>query len=313
MLKISNEIIEDCMMNFVHHTTSMVIIADEYGKIMYSNQAFKSMLKLDFKKDVLQDELKLWQYVSPYSKWLCQDVFSSMAPGENDTLEIVFKDKNGIPLHTEGKFTCVLTNSEATKMIVGIIEDVSERNMFTLEHTNLMRQLEQNTDYLNLVYKAYGALLEESDLSLDQRICQVLALLGEKVYADRAFVIYYDFVNGLITNPYEWCAEDIQSKKAGFQDKTMSTFKTWIDVHRDGERIYIEDVGRLPYDDSIRNSLEPFGVMSTVSIPLIKNGECYGCIGFDSVKINRTNAEFETKLLSDISGVLLNEIIKKRL
>ncbi|HKL61243.1 MAG TPA: PAS domain S-box protein [Acholeplasma sp.] len=54
--------------------------------------------------------------------------------------------------------------------------------------------------------------------------------------------------------------------------------------------------------------LEPQGVKSLIVIPLIKNDELYGFLGFDSVKEKRIYNMFEQDVLREFSNVLINAL-----
>ena len=61
-----------------------------------------------------------------------------------------------------------------------------------------------------------------------------------------------------------------------------------------------------------RKLLEPQGIMSMVAAPMMKDGKCYGCVGFDSVKVLRTDAELEMQILNDLGTLFLFAIRRRQ-
>ena len=53
---------------------------------------------------------------------------------------------------------------------------------------------------------------------LDQGIGEVLSHVGQFTQVDRTYLLEYDFVNALIHNTYEWCADWYAPKLAGGTD-----------------------------------------------------------------------------------------------
>ncbi|MBK7805843.1 MAG: response regulator [Saprospiraceae bacterium] len=64
--------------------------------------------------------------------------------------------------------------------------------------------------------------------------------------------------------------------------------------------------------ESLRGILEPQGIKSLITIPMISNGNLIGFVGFDSVKDKHEYSEKEMKLLSLFAQMLINIFERKR-
>lgn len=153
-----------------------------------------------------------------------------------------------------------------------------------------------------------------ADLSdIDKLVKRSLKQIGEFVSADRSYIFFYDFVHNTTSNTYEWCAKDIEPEIHNLQNLPTDFITQWLDAHKDGNVFYVEDVSLLPEDGEfgLRAILEPQGVKSLITIPMTKNNELIGFIGFDSVKEIHKYSENEKSILFVFANMLVNVIQRK--
>jgi GAF domain-containing protein len=88
----------------------------------------------------------------------------------------------------------------------------------------------------------------------------------------------------------------------------------WVEKHKQGLPFYIPDMELLPDEgpESLRGVLEPQGIKSLITIPMISNSKLIGFVGFDSVKDKHEYSEKEMKLLSLFAQMLINIFERKR-
>lgn len=284
-----------------------VIIVDLKGNILYINPMFKSMhLNSD---DIIYNSL--WQMINPYSKWLCQDNFEKACKGDRFSLEVVFNTDEERLIKTEGRFVCLEQEAgEALYLVASFVE--------LTDHIELQKTIESLHQTLDLrdevekqIMKTYLALSDVSASKFDQRIESVLETFGKKVYADRAFVMLYDLEQQTFTNTHEWCEAGILPKKNSLQNVPFYYNSPYLQMHLKGEAVYIQDANTLPETDQIKTLLTDHEIISTIAIPMYSHGKLIGCVGFDSVKINRTNTEVETYILSRVSKVIADAIYRR--
>lgn len=141
---------------------------------------------------------------------------------------------------------------------------------------------------------------------------RVLGQVGEFVGADRAYRFSYDFERGTASNTHEWCAAGIQPEIEYLQDGPIDSIPLWVTAHRAGLPFYIKCVSELPDGHKLRDILEPQGIQSLVTIPLMRENSCMGFIGFDSVRQERHWSDVDVTLLKLLADLLVNADIRFR-
>ena len=228
--------------------------------------------------------------------------------------------KSGKPLiHRDGKLTTQHGKQlwlQGTKIphfdekgnvsgIIGISNDISERKeteeklkkLLVLQ--NLLTHLA--TEFINMP-------VENSN----EAINRLLTAIGEGNDTDRVFVFDYDFANGFMTNTYEWCGKDVSHEKANLQHIPTRFLSAWVDAHKKGEMYSIEDVSKLEKTDPQYAILRLQGIKSFTSIPLMLHGECFGFVGFNTVKTVKQWSTGEIIFLQVLADLLCNVTDRKR-
>jgi PAS domain S-box-containing protein len=151
------------------------------------------------------------------------------------------------------------------------------------------------TEYINLPI-----------VQMDQGIQQSLARMGEFVGADRAYIFDYLWQQGICRNSYEWCAPGISPEIDNLQELPINFIPEWSEAHIQNRPVYIPNVTALPEDDKIRQILEPQGVKSLITIPILDSDRCLGFVGFDFVRDYHHYSEQQEALLFVFAQILVN-------
>jgi len=295
--------------DFIEKTPYMILVADENGLLFHVNEAWKRALGYPIVDDMSHT---LWHFVHPYSRSLCQDNFRQAKPGECFDLEVVFTASDRSLVYTEGKFNCSYDAEKQVKIVTGIVQDVTIQNEQALEIQSIKYHFEEKNKYWNMLQKSYASLINEEIKHFDDNIINVLRLFGRMVYADRAFIFEFKQDDKVSTNTYEWCNRGVLPKKNQFVQIPFSDMDDWIVAHDAGEPYYIQNVSNMSKESTLRKLLEPQGIMSMVATPMMKDGKCYGCVGFDSVKVLRTDTELEMQILNDLGALFLFAIRRRQ-
>jgi PAS domain S-box-containing protein len=141
---------------------------------------------------------------------------------------------------------------------------------------------------------------------LDAMINMSLKQMGEFVHADRAYIFDYDWFADVCNNTYEWCAANITPEIENLQGVPLEMIPEWITAHKQGIPMFIPDVFALPEDNGVRQILEPQGVKSLLTLPLLDGNKCVGFVGFDSVVMFHTYSDKEKNLLRIFAQMLVN-------
>jgi signal transduction histidine kinase len=148
-----------------------------------------------------------------------------------------------------------------------------------------------------------------ADLSdIDTLISKSLKQIGEFVLADRSYIFSYNHVTNTASNTFEWCAKGITQEIENSQNIPCNAIPDLMDLHKNGKAFWVDDVSLLPSDGeySLRAILEAQGVKSMITIPMIKNKELIGFIGFDSVREIRKYSKNEKDILFVFANMLVN-------
>lgn len=142
----------------------------------------------------------------------------------------------------------------------------------------------------------------------NQVINHTLKLIGDFVKADRAYIFKYDFDANICTNTYEHCAEGITPEIDNLQNISLDLVPEWVVTHRALRPMIVSDVSKLNKNDSLRHILEPQGIQSLLTIPMIRDQQLYGFLGFDSVKRKHKYSSYEQHILTEYANLLHNAV-----
>lgn len=174
-------------------------------------------------------------------------------------------------------------------------------------------QLKENAGLQALLATISSRLINVDALDTDRKINEVLALCGQHFNADRVYIFKYDWQARTISNTYEWCHEGIEPQIDQLQDGPMELYEDWLNAHLQGETILIDRVSDLDPESGLRQTLEPQGIISLVTVPLMADNICYGFLGFDSVRKQHTYSDMERAMLRELSNIILVTLKRKAL
>ncbi len=154
--------------------------------------------------------------------------------------------------------------------------------------------MDMSSNYINIPINQVGHTINES-----------LKELGEFVSADRCYIFSYNFTEQTASNKYEWCSDDIESRIEKLQNVPLCLFKDWVDEHTTGNILYVQDSSSLT-EGELKKLLISQEIKSLLSIPMMKESQCIGFVGFDSVKKLHRYADREIALLKLFAQMLVN-------
>nr|MCU0808745.1 EAL domain-containing protein [Candidatus Contendobacter sp.] len=141
---------------------------------------------------------------------------------------------------------------------------------------------------------------------LDKQISQSLAAIGRFANVDRAYVFKYAFSEGVMRNTHEWVAPGIRPVIDDFQAQPLDDVPDWVREHVAGKTILIPRVDDLPPGSALRRDLAAQEIKTLITLPLMSEGQCFGFVGFDSVRVERSWSEQEVALLGVFAQLLGN-------
>ena len=221
-------------------------------------------------------------------------------------------DYENLLIHKNGRLVPVSITSHLIKdsdgmpgYIEGTIRDITERKEVEeklnklLVLQNLLTHLA--TEFINIP-------VEHGDKAVDK----LFSVIGEGNEIDRVYFFEYDFIKNTMSNTHEWCATGISSEIKNLQQIPTDLFSNWVETHKLGNMLIVEDVSKLDNLSAQYTILETQGIKTLISIPLILNNECIGFVGFDSVKSVKTWSADEITFLQILADLLCNVTDRKR-
>lgn len=179
------------------------------------------------------------------------------------------------------------------------------------EQIEAERKLKAQSELMELLVFTSTSFINIPSDKLHETINLALRKLGEFVKADRMYVFDYDWEKQICTNTYEWCGEGIEAQIDLLKDVPLEGLEDWTENHTKGESVYVKNVSDLEKDTTLRQILEPQGIISLLAMPVMDNSYSTGFIGLDSVRNQHTYNENEINLLKIFTGILSN--VKNRL
>ncbi len=147
---------------------------------------------------------------------------------------------------------------------------------------------------------------------LELEIVRALRMTGEFTGVDRSYTFLYDFERQLTSNTHEWCREEIEPMIGLLQDVPLEGLGDWVDAHLKGETMHVPWVADLPHDSALRGVLEPQGIKTLVTIPLVYDSKCLGFVGFDAVRQRKSWSPEELTLLRMLAELFTNAEVGRR-
>lgn len=212
---------------------------------------------------------------------------------------IIAKNGEEIHVHLSGK---LIYDSENIPIRVdGLLVDRNYHHQIELSLKNELHLqkllIELSSTYINIDSNELEAAIDRS-----------LSDLGQFVNADRAYVFSYNFSNYTTSNTHEWCAKGVNPEIDHLQEVPLDMIPFWVEKHKQGEPLYVPDVSALPEgeENSLRSILEPQGIKSLITLPMLDKDELLGFVGFDYVRTHYQYSERERKLLFVFVQMLIN-------
>jgi len=287
--------------NFINLSTDALQVADEFGNLVYVNDVASQRLGMD-KKDI---HLYRVEHFEP--------LFRNPANWENHIKELKQKEhiiiesanvnqKSGNLIPVE--VTVTYKELDGKGYIIAISRDITDRKSFE-------KELKQQTELQDLLMKIASDYINVPLKDLDKLVDKSLKELGEFVQADRTYIFNYDFEQFTASNSHEWCADGIEPQLENLQNIPLDFIVEWVNTHKNGESMDIEDVDMLP-DSNLKELLSSQSIQSLLAIPLMHQHNCLGFVGFDSVKQQYSYTEKEKQLLTLFAQMLVNVSLRTK-
>jgi len=170
-------------------------------------------------------------------------------------------------------------------------------------------QLQYQSDLRKLLVELSSRLIYLPINEINTAINQSLIKIGEFVDADRAYVFDYNFAGNTSSNTFEWCREGITPQIDSLQNMALDQFAEIVSMHKSGEIVKVDNCHEVSHP-GLRKLLEDQDVISMLTIPLMKDGQCIGFVGFDSVRNEHRYNDYEKQLLQVYAQTVVNALVR---
>lgn len=171
------------------------------------------------------------------------------------------------------------------------------------ELESLRRSLDGMVDWQRRVVEISNDLLEAHSDNIDTAINQALMQTGKLALSDRTYVFRLRDPDR-IDNTHEWVADGIDPMMDHLQDLSDDLLVDWRDDLATGHQVYIPDVTSLPDTSIVRDVLLEQGIRSLLAVPMRRNGQLRGFVGYDSVRKHRVFRQPEIELIQSVANTI---------
>jgi signal transduction histidine kinase len=91
----------------------------------------------------------------------------------------------------------------------------------------------------------------------------------------------------------------------------MEEYMVFVNLHVEGKNFIIPDISEMESGPA-KTDLQRQQIKSLLTVPMMRESECLGCVGFDSVQQVHDYSEEELKLLKLFSEVLVNTLTRAK-
>ncbi|MFY7708919.1 MAG: response regulator [Flavobacteriales bacterium] len=178
---------------------------------------------------------------------------------------------------------------------------------------NAEKAVEFRKDFEQLLVDCTTLIIQSDEASFDDKMNEVLAKIGLFSKVDRSYFFRFDYDAQTCSNTHEWCKEGVSPEKENLQDVPTAAVPTWLREMLEGKEVYIDDLSKLSEEWAFEKEiLEPQGIKSLLSLPVMESNYLYGFIGFDAVseKVEWTQ---DSRNLLRILADNLGSVIKRNI
>ncbi|MBK7426952.1 MAG: response regulator, partial [Saprospiraceae bacterium] len=232
-------------------------------------------------------------------------ITSGLAAGQSFNEMVIKYKKDGRKYIVQMECRPMLDDDDSVQGYMVIERDITERKLAE-------EALEYRSEFQKVVVTLATNFINTSIKELNNAITAALAQIGFFLKVDRAYLFEYDWNANVMNNTNEWHREGLFSRIHRMQGVSTELIRDWVLAHVNGKDISIqlgeEDKGKF----GINALLNKEGVQSLIALPLIRDRECLGFVGFDVSSGTRTWSEDEMALLRILAELFTNAWIRKR-
>ena len=144
---------------------------------------------------------------------------------------------------------------------------------------------------------------------LNHGINYALQLAGEFFQFNRSYICTFSPDGQTMSRTHEWCAAGTPSQMERIQKFPVGALSWWKEQLTKKEYVYIPDVGSLPLEAKAeKEEFRTQDIRSLLCVPINEEGNLFGFIGFDVVKIEKVLPEHHIMLIKVVAELISNSL-----
>ncbi|UCD64661.1 MAG: PAS domain S-box protein [Candidatus Zixiibacteriota bacterium] len=173
--------------------------------------------------------------------------------------------------------------------------------------------LRYRLDFEHLIMSLSSRFIALAPEEISENVVNVLRAVGEFTGADRCYVFRLSADRETMDNTHEWCADEIESHIDSLHNLPTEAFAYSLEMMVNGEVFHVPRVADLPQEAAAeKTEFQRERIQSVLCVPMMRQGECIGFLGFDSVKREKTWSTDEIGLLRVVGEMLVTAVEREQ-
>lgn len=220
--------------------------------------------------------------------------------------EYRFRHKTGEWRWTRDDQVVIRDATGAPKEIIGAWTDITAQK--AAEEASRTQ-----SEFQRIVAEISASLIDARHGTLNEAIDAALRKTGAFFGADRGYVFQFSADRDAIDNTHEWCATGIEPQIHTLQNCPVREIPWHFEQLRHGGILRIPDVEELPAEAATeKREFRRQGIRSLIALPVMREGEFVGFLGFDSVASKRNWSDDEAAQLKVVADIVAGALIRER-
>ena len=178
------------------------------------------------------------------------------------------------------------------------------------EHTSMEYALYYRAEFERLILEISTNFIKPSHVRIHRAIRDALQRIGKVLGVDHGYVLLFSRDKKKIEDIYEWCDKGIRPQIKDLRAHLVHQELPWLvkRIKRHGV-IYAPSLNCLPSEAGAEKTyFHSLGVQSFIAVPIPCGKSCIGCLGFDSVRNQKTWTLDIIVLLRGVGEILANAL-----
>ncbi len=291
-LKTQDKGAEQVLLNTLNSVESYVVLTNAEGCIIWWNQATTDTLDCPYS---MQQGTPFWEFFcnSEIEHASTRDAFLRIFAGE----PVQYWHSGVLTNMEELRFiewhSTTVSNMNSVILLTGL--DVTKYQTYNerlvqqiIQNRKQEQELEYRIAFENIITNLSTKFISLEPDEIDNGIRGALQEIAEFTGDDRSWVILYTDNDTKMANTHEWVSEGLDYTMPHFHGKPISIMP-WINAQvLSGEVVHLPRISDLPLPVAAvdRQLIERPVVnnKSNLFVPMVNHGKVIGCLGFDSVR-----------------------------